>query len=153
MDEQLAIEGLTDLSVPVDQFARLALPVERVFITENEINGLVFPGARGSIVIFGLGYGVQVLAGVEWLREKPVYYWGDIDTHGFAILDRLRSDFPDMRSFLMDRATLLEHRELWGRKGERYEGEFTRLTGCELELAEGCGRIVLGIESVWSRSG
>src|ERR1022692_4377837 len=36
-------------------------------------------------------------------------YWGDIDTYGFHILDRLRVLFPDVQSLLMDRDTLLEH--------------------------------------------
>lgn len=38
---------------------------------------------------------------------------GDIDTHGFAILGRLRGHLPQVRSLLMDEATLLAHRELW----------------------------------------
>lgn len=40
-----------------------------------------------------------------------VHYWGDLDTHGSAILDRLRAWLPQTRSFLMDRETLLDHRE------------------------------------------
>ena len=40
-------------------------------------------------------------------------YWGDIDTHGFAILNRLRHHLPQARSMLMDRATLLDHRDHW----------------------------------------
>ena len=38
---------------------------------------------------------------------------GDIDTHGFAILNRVRQRFPQTRSMLMDRATLLAHRSHW----------------------------------------
>ncbi len=41
---------------------------------------------------------------------------GDIDTYGFAMLDRLRSYHPHIRSLLMDEATLLQHRPLWGRE-------------------------------------
>ncbi len=33
--------------------------------------------------------------------------------HGFAILSRLRGYFPHTRSFLMDRDTLVAHRDLW----------------------------------------
>ena len=40
-------------------------------------------------------------------------YWGDIDTHGFAILNRLRHHLPRARSMLMDRGTLLGHRDHW----------------------------------------
>ena len=48
------------------------------------------------------------------LQELPIHYWGDIDTHGFAMLDQVRSYFPQTQSLLMDRATLLAHEILWG---------------------------------------
>lgn len=41
-------------------------------------------------------------------------YWGDLDTHGFAILSRLRACLPNVVSALMDEATLLKNRSLWG---------------------------------------
>ncbi|NOY12517.1 MAG: DUF2220 domain-containing protein [Deltaproteobacteria bacterium] len=105
--------GLSDLSIPLRQFQPLDFPCRRVFITENKINGLSFPPVPSSLVIFGLGYGIQALKEVPWLRERPVYYWGDIDTHGFAILSQLRGYFPQTRSLLMDRETLLAGRDLW----------------------------------------
>jgi hypothetical protein len=37
----------------------------------------------------------------------------DIDTHGFAILSQARSVFPELKSLLMDRETLLANRPLW----------------------------------------
>ena len=58
------------------------------------------------MVIFGGGYAVGLLESLAWLADLDVVYWGDIDTHGFAILDRLRRHFPRLRSVLMDRATL-----------------------------------------------
>ncbi len=134
LDDRLQIQGLSDLSVPVDQFVQLSIPVERVFITENEINGLAFPEIPGSLVIFGLGYGVPLLAEAGWLKEKPLYYWGDIDTHGFAILDRLRANFPEVQAFLMDRETLLAHRGLWVTEEGPYEGVLSRLTHSEHSL-------------------
>ena len=70
LDGRLAIQGLTDLAVPAREFASLDLPVERVFITENEINGLAFPGVPGSLVIFGLGYGLDRLSEVRWLHRS-----------------------------------------------------------------------------------
>ena len=114
LDPRLSIRGLTDLAVPAREFAGLDLPVDRVFITENEINGLAFPDVPGSLVIFGLGYGLDRLSEVSWLHRREVHYWGDIDTYGFHILDRLRALFPAARSFLMDRETLLEHRVALG---------------------------------------
>lgn len=133
LDPALAIRGLTDLSVPPEQFASLELPVEQVFVTENEINGLAFPEVAGSLVIFGLGYGAERLGAVPWLHRTVVHYWGDLDTHGFAILSRLRSNLPGARSFLMDRMTLDAHRRLWGQEpvDSRYLGDLSALTGPE----------------------
>jgi hypothetical protein len=134
LDERFYQDGLSDLTVPVAQFARWHSPVRRVFITENEINGLAFPDVPESLVIFGLGYGLDRLTKVGWLGGKTLYYWGDIDTHGFAMLDRLRAAFPQARSLLMDKGTLLAHRELWVREAERHDGPLERLSVAERAL-------------------
>lgn len=136
LDPALHIRGLSDLSVPPEQFAALAPEVARVFITENEINGLALPDCPRSLVIFGLGYGLERLAEIQWLRDVPVYYWGDIDTHGFAILNRLRTTLPQARNLLMDRATLDAHRALWGKEpaDKRFLGELPHLDAQEQAL-------------------
>jgi hypothetical protein len=134
LDRRLAIAGLTDLAVVPREFAALDLPASRVFLTENEINGLSFPDTPGSIVIFGLGYGLERLADAKWLHSRELYYWGDIDTYGFHILDRLRTVFPQASSLLMDRETLLQHRALWVTESNPYNADLTRLTRPELAL-------------------
>jgi hypothetical protein len=50
---------------------------------------------------------------LNWLASLDLVYWGDLDTHGFAILNRLRRRFPNARSLLMDSDTLLAHRTQW----------------------------------------
>jgi hypothetical protein len=134
LDRNLAIAGLTDLSVVPREFAALDLPASRVFLTENEINGLAFPDTPGAIVIFGLGYGLDRLADAKWLHARELHYWGDIDTYGFHILDRLRAIFPAAHSFLMDRQTLLKHRDLWVTESNPCTADLTRLTPPELAL-------------------
>lgn len=146
LDRAYWIGGLSDLSVPVAQFAALATKVEHVFITENEINGLSFPPAPAAMVIFGGGYGIERLADIGWLRERTIDYWGDIDTHGFAILDRLRAHLPHTRSMLMDEATLHAHRPLWGQedKDKRYIGQPAHLERDEMALYAALRDDVLG---------
>jgi hypothetical protein len=134
LDPGLAIQGLTDLSVPAQEFARLELRPDQVFVTENEINGLAFPDVPGGLVIFGLGYGLDRLSEIPWLSQIPIHYWGDIDTHGFAMLDRLRAIFPAAQSFLMDRETLCAHANLWVRESAPYLGELSRLSPVEQAL-------------------
>jgi hypothetical protein len=144
LDRELLIGGLSDIAVPEVEFASLVLAVSRVFITENEINGLAFPDFPGSIVIFGLGYALDRLAGASWMKDCTIHYWGDIDTHGFAMLDRLRAYFPHVRSLLMDRQTLLAHRVLWVHEQKPHGGSLVRLDSDEQALFEDLANNRLG---------
>lgn len=110
--------GISDLSMPLAQFQQLNLLIDKVFITENKVNGLAFPQVNNAMVIFGLGYGIQSLKQVSWLNTCQIHYWGDIDTHGFAILSQLRGYFSKVQSLLMDEATLLACKEFWGQEPE-----------------------------------
>jgi hypothetical protein len=121
-------EGLPDITLDAASFAALVLPVQRVFITENETNFLAFPAVAGAIAVFGAGYGWEALARAIWLHRCHLHYWGDIDTHGFAILDQLRGYFPGAASFLMDRETLLAHRLHWGEEPDPARHDLARLT-------------------------
>jgi hypothetical protein len=112
LDPSIALAGLTDLTLPLEDFSRLDLPLEYVFITENKVNGLAFPASPGSMVIFLLGYSVVSLAEVSWLKTKRIIYWGDLDTHGFEMLSRFREKFPHVESMLMDSTTLAENRTM-----------------------------------------
>lgn len=122
-----AYGGLDDLTIPLERFIALDPPVKRVFITENKINGLSFPCLQDSMIIFGLGYGISSLKAVDWLRQREIHYWGDIDTHGFAILSQLRGYFPQVNSLLMDCKTLETFTHAWGRE------ESAKRTTAELE--------------------
>ena len=128
--------GMDDLSIPVSRFCRLRFRCKQVIITENKINGLTFPPCSSALVIFGLGYGIRQLAAATWLQDAAVWYWGDIDTHGFSILAAVRKIFPDSRSFLMNSATLLRYKRLWGREEEKQHclDELSGLDQDELEL-------------------
>lgn len=120
-----------DTSVDAATFAALSVPVRRVFITENETNFLAFPPAPDSMVVFGAGYGWETLADAQWLRDVQLWYWGDIDTHGFAILDQLRARHPHVVSFLMDRETLVSHRHAWTAESSPLGHDLPSLTPAE----------------------
>ena len=115
LDPQLAAEfnGLTDISLPLEQFMTLDLMLDRVFITENKTNGLSFPDKKNSIVIFGLGYGIQLLKHIEWLKYCRIHYWGDIDSHGFAMLAQIKQYYPNATSLLMNEQVLMACKDQW----------------------------------------
>ncbi|WP_287876211.1 DUF3322 domain-containing protein [Acidovorax sp.] len=134
-----------DITLTQADFARLVLPVQRVFFTENEVNFLAFPPLPGSLVIFGAGYGFEMLAGARWLHGCQLYYWGDIDTHGFAILDQLRVRLPQVQSLLMDRATLLAHQSQWGDEPQPVLRVLPRLDAAEAALLDDLRSYRLGV--------
>ena len=80
------------------------------------------------MVLFGAGYGFEMLHNVEWLSKCSIHYWGDIDTHGFAILDQLRSLLGGTQSLLMDQDTLFEFQPQWGREEKQATRNLSRLT-------------------------
>lgn len=102
---------VTELQLRTEELATVDVPFDTVFVVENEVTYLAFPTVPDAIVLFGEGFALTTLEMVPWLREKEIVYWGDIDTHGFAILNRLRSRLPKVSSLLMDRDTLLAHRD------------------------------------------
>jgi hypothetical protein len=108
--------------------------LDTVFIVENEINFLAFPKHSRSIVIFGAGYGFAALQQVAWLKDKQIFYWGDIDSHGFAILNQLRHSLPHAKSLLMDIDTLLEHRDFWVKDVSAEHKELQNLNAAEQQL-------------------
>ncbi|MFE4335714.1 Wadjet anti-phage system protein JetD domain-containing protein [Streptomyces sp. NPDC056831] len=108
-----SLTGFSELSVRAHEFTAPPPGVTTVYVVENETTYLAFPDQPHSIVIHGGGYAVTQLSALTWLNDVRLVYWGDLDTHGFTILDRLRRAFPHTRSILMDRSTLLEHRDQW----------------------------------------
>ncbi len=131
-----AVSGTScpDITLDAGSFSQLAMEVRRVFITENETNFLALPNIPEAIALFGSGYGWDALAQARWLERCAIHYWGDIDTHGFAILDQLRKHFSSVDSFLMDRASLDAHASFWGWEDKPQRCDLHRLTPEELCL-------------------
>jgi hypothetical protein len=136
LDPRLAVDGLTDLCLPIDDLLSRDFGAKTVYITENKTNGISFPPVEDALIIFGLGYGIEALSEMHWLKEKTVWYWGDIDTHGFAILSQIKRYFPDAGSFLMDMETFISHRHLWVEEDNerRFIRELPNLTEEERDL-------------------
>jgi hypothetical protein len=126
--------GFTEYTVRACELAANPPQAATVYVVENETTYLAFPPAADAIVILGGGYAVSVLDGLRWLAERELVYWGDIDTHGFAILARLRRRFPHTRSMLMDRATLLAHQTQWVTEPVPATPELDHLTPDEAAL-------------------
>jgi hypothetical protein len=103
------VGGLSDIQVPLMELSVIAVQPQTVLIVENVASGLSLPDRPGTIAILGLGNAVSALQHLEWLVNARAVYWGDLDTHGFAILARARAAVPHLTSVMMDTATISAH--------------------------------------------
>ncbi|WP_298137711.1 Wadjet anti-phage system protein JetD domain-containing protein [Acidiferrobacter sp.] len=135
LDRNLPIAAIgQDITLDALSLARQDPGARHVIITENEVNFLALPEIPGAIALFGAGYGFAMLKALPWLTRTRVHYWGDIDTHGFAILDQLRAVLPNAQSLLMDEETLLAFEPQWGREDRPTTRDLARLTQAERRL-------------------
>ncbi|MFT3942244.1 MAG: DUF2220 family protein [Ancrocorticia sp.] len=126
--------SITHAELRLDELEVFAPGVDRVLIVENEVTFLSMPIPEHGVVVWGKGYEVTVAGSLSWMRDANVVYWGDLDTHGFAILNALRFHVPTARSVLMDRETLLAHEERWGSEAQPTSAQLGCLTAEEAGL-------------------
>lgn len=117
---------LDECQILLDDFSKLdesfLHKIKNIFIVENEMVYLTFPRYKDSICIWGQGYKVNILNGIEWFKSKELYYFGDLDEHGFDILSTYRRCYPQIQSFCMDNKILEEYRQFLV-NGKKLENE------------------------------
>ncbi|GLW74948.1 hypothetical protein Kpho02_72450 [Kitasatospora phosalacinea] len=126
----------SEITVRANELTAPPPGIRTVFVLENEITYLSLPDVPGAIAILGAGYAAALLRYLPWLADIDLRYWGDIDTHGFAILSQVRRHFPHTRSFLMDRKILLAHRAHWGEEKTQTPEPPAHLTPDEADLEQ-----------------
>lgn len=91
-----------------------------VVISENKDTAIHFPPIPGAIAVEGEGFGGKTAAAFPWVSgAASLYYWGDIDAHGFEILNGWRADGVPATSLLMDIATYRRY-EPYGTNTDRH---------------------------------
>lgn len=136
LDPALRPGGLMDVSAPVAELAAMDASPQTVFVFENLESVVAMPPVAGSVVIHGSGYAVDRLARVPWIREGRVIYWGDLDSHGFGILNRVRAACMDVSTVMMDFATLTEFEDLCVDEPVPNSGSLSHLLPDELDVLE-----------------
>lgn len=125
LDDRLCRElgwPAADLGLTLSDCAGLTeLRGRTAFIVENKMTFLTLPPVENGFAIWGKGFQVSLLREIAWLAQCAIWYWGDLDAQGFAILAQLRAQWPHTRSFLMDAVTL-EKYQLYIVTGTPHEG-------------------------------
>ena len=129
-----------DVTLDAATFAALAPPAAHVFITDSEANFLALPRVRDGLAILADDGGDKALAQADWLSDCRIFFWGDVDTRGFAALDAMRRrlghlDTP-VASLMMDRETFLSFRDRWTAERNPAHADLARLDAAERTLYE-----------------
>jgi hypothetical protein len=125
--------ALSQIGVWVAELANFKIDTEQIFVIENLTSFLTFPKVKKSIAIWGGGFGVNLLRDVKWMNNKQLYYWGDIDIHGFQILSQFRTRFPNTQSIMMDTHTF--HQFHTGQRGDNFRiADVSKLSIIEMTL-------------------
>lgn len=143
---------LNECQILLDDFSKLdesfLHKIKNIFIVENEMVYLTFPRYKDSICIWGQGYKVNILNGIEWFKSKELYYFGDLDEHGFDILSTYRRRYPQIQSFCMDNKILEEYRQFLV-NGKKLENE--RIPENLNETEKECFMILRSVKSEKNR--
>lgn len=113
LDAEVLIRGARRISLEVSDAVAADPTFTHVLIVENHTTFLALPELPGTLAVWGAGYRAdELVAALEWLAQKTVFYWGDLDSHGFRILERVRGRLPHVHSVLMDSDTARMHLDL-----------------------------------------
>ncbi len=120
--------------------------IEEVWLVENETNLYLLPERRGALVLFSKGHAVTQLSNIPFLERAKLIYWGDLDEHGFIMLNNFRKIYRHAKSMFMDKQTVEQHRNQMLKQPERYKTEALEfLSDLEMEafkiLKQSNGRI------------
>ncbi len=122
-----------DIAVLPEELALWNPSSPNILIFENKLSFLKFPRKKGLIKIWGSGKSVSLLKPSKWLQNKKVYYWGDLDPHGFEILSMLREFLPRCISICMDVDTYQRYANFAVSPGSYTEKDSLNLEGKEMK--------------------
>lgn len=115
LDPTLTVYGLSKITVELEELAGFLPPsidrFKQVVILENRASFDSIPEISGTLAIWGEGNAVQALKGIDWLKSVPLFYWGDMDMDGLAILSRFRRSYPHVKSLAMGLEDFLVHEQ------------------------------------------
>jgi len=81
-----------------------SIQASRILVVENRQCWRLLPKLPDTLAILGSGLDLDWLK-ADWLDNKTIGYWGDMDTWGLHMLARVRQFRPQAKSLLMDQET------------------------------------------------
>lgn len=128
-----SLGGLPVLRMSTETLLDFELPAKKILVIENEQSCLSLSNIPDTIAVSGGGKNVSWIK-ADWLADKQVAYWGDIDSEGLAILSDVRSKLSTVNPLMMDSETVEAYQDRMVDEPESVAREPIALTDRELLL-------------------
>lgn len=128
-----SLGGLPLLRMSSETLMDFELPAKNILVIENEEPCLSLDNIPDTIAVSGGGKNVSWMR-ANWLADKRVAYWGDIDSEGLAILSDVRSKLGRVIPLMMDSEIVEAYPERMVDEPESVAREPVALTDRELTL-------------------
>ena len=125
--------GLPLLRMSSETLLGFELPAKNILVIENEQSCLSLEDIPDTIAVSGGGKNVSWMR-TDWLANKQVAYWGDIDSEGLVILSDVRSKLSTIIPLMMDSETVEAYRDRMVDEPDSVTREPVALTDAELML-------------------
>lgn len=112
LDEELAYQntqGMEVLGITPENLRNRNWEITELWMVENETALFMLPKRKHSLAICSRGKALELLRDITWLNNVKLYYWGDMDEDGYAMLRQCRKLYPHTVSVLMDINALQFH--------------------------------------------
>lgn len=110
-DSRASFAGFSELELDSNALSKNALPAKNIIVVENRQSCLALPQIPNTIAVAGGGKNIAWMK-ADWLRDKNVFYWGDIDADGLQILGLARKYCNHVIPLMMDRDTIIQHQDM-----------------------------------------
>lgn len=105
---QQSLGGFRILQLPAETVKSQGLPGKAVLVVENAQSGFALPTMENTVAVIGCGKNLSWMRN-DWLHERQVGYWGDIDSWGLVMLNQARSHCSSLTALMMDSTTVEKH--------------------------------------------
>ena len=101
--------GIAVMGLAVEDLRQLNWPPREIWVVENETALYMLPATAGGLAIWSRGKALTLLSDIPLFSSTALYYWGDLDEDGFAMLNDFRGLYPHVKSRFMDIACINVH--------------------------------------------
>lgn len=101
--------GIAVMGLAVEELRQLNWQPRAVWVVENETALYMLPENAGGLAIWSRGKALSLLNDIPMFNNTSLYYWGDLDEDGYAMLNDFRGLYPHVQSRFMDMACVNTH--------------------------------------------